>query len=94
MNFNSINIETLYEEMYYKPSWHLDKDIFIYLLSVSDFKTEDICTIARLYIKYRPTTDQYELRKYFQYFLKKIDCDDINDVYNITRNAYLSQKDS
>jgi predicted membrane channel-forming protein YqfA (hemolysin III family) len=91
MNFHSINIEALNKEMYYKPSWYLDKNIFIYLLGVSDFTTEDIFTIARLYIKYKPIKNQYELQIFFQYLLKKINCTNISDVYNITRNNYSYQ---
>ena len=92
MNFHSINIEALNKEMYYKPSWYLDKNIFVYLLSLSDFTTEDIFTIARLYIKYKPVKNQYELQIFFKNLLKKINCTNINDVYNITRNNYSDQK--
>lgn len=89
MNLKKINIQALYKEMHYKPGWYLDKDIFIYLLNLSEFKTKDLLTLARLYIKYQPRTEKCELKKYFTYLLNKNHFSTIYDLYTVTRTIYL-----
>lgn len=91
MSAKKINIQALYKEMHYKPAWYLDKDIFIYLLNLSEFKTQDLLTLARLYIKYQPKTEKCELKKYFKYLLHKNNYLTIYDLYRVTRTIYLKE---
>jgi hypothetical protein len=74
--------------MQYKPAWYTDQKTFINLLTLQELTNDDLLILARLYIKYQPITNKYELKSCFKYLLKKANCQTIDDLYIMTRKQY------
>lgn len=83
-----INIEKLNQEMHYEPLWYIDQKIFITLLVKSHLDNQDLLAIARLHVKYKHILCRSEIQACFHYLIQKANCNNIDEIYNITRRLY------
>lgn len=90
----SISIKKLHIELYYHPKWSKDKPTFIKFFYQSSFTNNDFIIFAKLYIKYSHIHcfQANELRKYFEYILKKMKIHNIKELFNKTHEFYQENK--